>query len=100
MSLRKWVVRGLVALVLAGCLGAGVVYQQWTNPAAVRQQVVEILEKQLPGATVTLGGAHLRLLGGVVLKDLHILRPDEADAEQADVVHIPQAIVYHDKERL
>src|SRR4051812_10589329 len=70
MFLRKWVVRGLVALVLCSCLGAGVIYQQWTNPTAVRQQVVEMLEKQFPGATVTLDSARLRLLGGVVLTEL------------------------------
>jgi len=108
MSLRKWVVRGLVALVLVGCLGAGVVYQQWTNPAAVRQQVVDMLEKQFPGATVTLDGARLRLLGGVVLNELRLLHrgagqgevKPESEGDQTDIVHIPQATVYHDKEQL
>jgi hypothetical protein len=100
MSLRKWFVRGLVALVIAGCVGAGVVYQQWTNPAAVRQQVVDLLERQFPGANVTLDGARLRLFGGVVLTELRLLRRGENDADLADVLHIPQATVYHDKERL
>jgi hypothetical protein len=108
MSLRKWVVRGLVAMVLVGCLGAGVVYQQWTNPAAVRQQVVDMLEKQLPGATITLGGARLRLFGGVILTELRIFQhgagrgspEDEAEAGQAEVVHIAQATVYPNKEKL
>jgi hypothetical protein len=98
MSCRKWVVRGLVLLVVVGCLGAGVLYQQWTNPEAVRQQVVNMLQEQFPGATVTLDGARLRLFGGVVLTELRLLRRD--GGEKADLLHIPQAIVYHDKERL
>src|SRR6516162_2503421 len=100
MSRRKWIVRGLVLLVLTGCLGASVLYQQWTNPAAVRQQVVEMLQQQFPGANVTLDGARLRLLGGVVLSELRLLRKGEADSDKADLLHIPQATVWHDKERL
>src|SRR5437660_12172609 len=95
MSFRKWLVRALVTLVLTGCLGAGVLYQQWTNPAAVRQQVLDLLQEQFPGATVTLDGARLRLLGGVVLTELRLLHGDNKS-----LVHIPQAVVYHDKERL
>ena len=72
MSFRKWLVRALVIAVLSGCLGAGVLYQQWTNPAAVRQQVLELLQQQFPGATVTLDGARLRLLSNVVLTDLRL----------------------------
>src|SRR4051794_16430373 len=98
MSLRKCVVRGLVMLVLACCLGAGFVYQQWTNPAAVRQQVVEMLQQQFPGAIVTLESARLRLLGGVVLTELRLQAC--GDSDKIDLLHIPQATVYHDKERL
>jgi hypothetical protein len=87
-------------MVVASCLGAGILYQQWTNPAAVRQQVVEMLAKQFPGATITLDGARLRLFGGVVLSELRLLRHGEGDGEEADLVHIPEAIVYPDKERL
>src|SRR5579862_1785877 len=108
MLFRKWIVRGLVVLVLAGCLGAGVVYQQWTNPTAVRQQVVDMLHKQFPGATVTLDGARWRILGGVVLTELRVLRQgagkgdsENADGpDQADLVHIPRATVYLNKDKL
>src|SRR4051794_26151040 len=102
MLCRKWVVRGVVTLVLASCLGAGVVYQQWTNPAAVRQQVVDMLEQQFPGANVTLDGARLRLLGGVVLTELRLLRRQsgETESDQPDFVHIPRATVSFDRERL
>jgi hypothetical protein len=98
MAHRKWLVRFLVLLVLGCCAGAGVLYQQWTNPVAVRQQVVTLLEKQFPGASVSLDGARLRLLGGVVLTELRLTR--RGAGEQADIIHIPSATVYHDKERL
>jgi hypothetical protein len=98
MSCRKWVVRGLVLMVLVGCLGAGVLYQQWTNPETVRQQVVEMLQQQFPGATVTLDGARLRLFGGVVLSELRLLR--QTGGNQSDLLHIPQASVYLDKQKL
>ena len=90
--------------------GAGVVYQQWTNPAAVRVQVVEILEKQFPGATVALDSARLRLFGSVVLTELRLYRhPGEGqgegeavayDGEQSDFFYTPQATVCFDRERL
>jgi hypothetical protein len=98
MSCRKWVVRGLVLVVLVGCLGAGVLYQQWTNPETVRQQVIDMLKQQFPGATITLDGAHLQLLGGVVLSELRLLR--EGSGTPHDLLHIPQATVYPDKEKL
>jgi hypothetical protein len=98
MSCRKWVVRGLVLVVLVGCLGAGVLYQQWTNPETVRQQVAEMLKQQFPGATVTLDGARLQLLGGVVLSELRLLR--DGIGKPGDVLHVPQATVYPDKEKL
>lgn len=98
MSFRKWVVRGLVTAVLGGCIAAGVLYQQWTNPVAVRQQVVDMLLKSFPGATVTLDGARLRLLGGVVLTELRLTR--RAGDDKSEILHIPSATVYHDKEHL
>jgi hypothetical protein len=98
MSCRKWVVRGLVIVVVSGCIGAGVLYQQWTNPTAVREQVVEMLVQQFPGATVTLDGARLRLFGGVVLTELRLTRREIGD--KSELLHIPSATVYPDKERL
>jgi hypothetical protein len=98
MSCRKWVVRGLVIVVVSCCISAGVFYQQWTNPTAVREQVVEMLEKQFPGAMVTLDGARMRLFGGVVLTELRLTRREIGD--KSEVLHIPSATVYPDKERL
>jgi hypothetical protein len=102
MSCRKWVVRGLVLLVFVGCVGIAVVYQQWTNPETVRQQVVDMLHQQFPTALVTLDSARLRLFGGVVLSELRLVRDNHGNPAEGEgeLLHVPQATVYHDKERL
>jgi hypothetical protein len=98
MFWRKIVVRGLVAAVVAVSLGFGVVYQQWTNPEAVRQQVVDMLRQQFPGAEVTLDNARLQLFGSVVLTDLRLLRRGQGEANEC--LYVPMATVYHNKELL
>ena len=98
MSWRKWIVRGLVFSIVCLCgLGAWL-YQNWTNPAAVRQQVIARLETYFPGATVTLDSARMRLLGGINLGELRLARRDDPD--KSAFAHIPAAVVYLDKERL
>src|ERR1051325_3509815 len=98
MRLRKWLVRGLVFGVLFGMALAVLIYQRWTDPAAVRQQVVAALEQQFPGADVALESARLRLLGGILLTELRMVRRD--DLTRADFLYIPSAVIYHDKEQL
>lgn len=96
MSWRKWLVRGLVFSVLGALAGAALLYQRWTNPAAVRLQVMDRLNSMFPGATVSLDAAHLRLLGGISLTELRLCRRD--DPTQTDLIYVPSAIIYHDKE--
>ncbi|HEV3262988.1 MAG TPA: hypothetical protein VG013_39505 [Gemmataceae bacterium] len=96
--LRKWLVRGLVFSVLGGLGAAGFLYQRWTNPAAVRQQVLNQLARHFPGAAVTLDGAYLRLLGGIAVKELRLCRRD--DPARAEVAYFPSGTIYHDKEQL
>jgi hypothetical protein len=98
MSWRKWLVRLLVFSVFAGGACAVALYQRWTDPAVVRQQVIERLEALFPGAAVSLESARLRLLGGIVLNELRIVRRDDPDRH--DILHVPSAVVYHDKEHL
>src|SRR5262245_39666470 len=98
MSWRKWLVRLLVFGVLAGAAFAVVLYQRWTDPAVVRQQVIARLEKLFPNASISLESARLRILGGIVLNELRIVRRD--DPNRHDILHVPSAIVYHDKEHL
>ena len=96
MSWRKWLVRGVVFFVTAGLVAAGFAYQHWTNPEAVRQQVIAKLGALLVGANVRLESAQLRLLGGISITDLRLTRKD--DPTHAELAYIPSAIIYHDKE--
>ena len=77
-----------------GALG----YQRWTNPAAVREQVIAEIGKTFPGAQVSVDSARLRILGGIQLNGLRLTRAD--DPEKAEFLHVPSAIFYHDKEKI
>jgi hypothetical protein len=98
MRLHKWLVRGLVFSALISMAGAVLLYQRWTDPTIVRQQVIAALQWQFPGADVSLEAARLRLLGGILLTELHLLRHD--DLSRTDITYIPSAIIYHDKQQL
>src|SRR5437763_8256804 len=98
MSWRKWLVRLLVFSVVGGCACAALLYQRWTDPTAVRAQVVESLRKLFPRASVSLDGALLNLFGGIVLSELRLSRKDDPDA--VEFLHVPSVVVYHDKEHL
>ncbi|MGF1582022.1 MAG: AsmA-like C-terminal region-containing protein [Gemmataceae bacterium] len=98
MRLQKWLVRGWVFTMLGAIAGVIVVYEQWTDPLAVRQQVISQLEDKFPGADVTLEAARLRILGGILLTDLRLFRRD--DSSRVDVAYIPSSVVYHDKEQI
>src|SRR3712207_1272071 len=98
MRAHKWLVRGLVFTMLLGMVGAGVLYQRWTDPVVVRGQVITSLGDQFPGAHVTLEAARLRILGGILLTDLRLIRRD--DKTRTDFAYIPSGVIYHDKEQL
>lgn len=98
MAWRKWFVRSVVFGVLGGCAVLGWLYQEWTNPAAVREQVLRRLQTLFPGAAISVDQARLRLLGGIQLRELRMVRHD--DAERVDFAQVPSAVVYHDKEKL
>src|SRR4051794_6751602 len=98
MAWRKWLVRGLVFTVF-GAIGLAVsLYQGFTSPAVIRQQVIDKLRAQMPGAAVTLDAAHLRLLGGTAIDGLRLARTDDPD--RVEFIHVPSAVIYHDKEQL
>src|SRR5262249_44907377 len=98
MVWRKWVVRLLVFGIAGLCAAVFMLYQRWTNPSAVREIVIAKLQTMFPGATVALDSARLRLLGGILVNELRISRKD--DANKIEIVHIPSAVIYHDKEKL
>jgi hypothetical protein len=96
MAWRKWMVRGLVCTVAGTLAAAGVLYHRWTNPAAIRKQVLAKFAEHLPGATLSLETARLRLLGGIAFHDLRLARPDDS----SEFLHVPSGVIYHDKEQL
>jgi uncharacterized protein involved in outer membrane biogenesis len=96
--MRKWFVRSVVFGVVGLCAAAVVLYYRWTNPAAVRQEVIVELQKHFPGALINLDSARLRLLGGIQVQELRLTRKD--DNEKLEFLHIPRGVIYHDKEKL
>ena len=91
MPWRKWFVRGLVFGILGACGAVGLVYQSWTNPAAVREQVIAKLQALYPGAIVSVDSARLRILGGVVVNGLRMSRRDDPDKNE--FLHVPSAFL-------
>jgi hypothetical protein len=98
MACRKWMVRGLVFGVASVMVTGAVLYYQWTNPAAIRQQVLDKLAGQFIGVRVSVDSAHLRLLGGISVGEVRFTRKDDPD--QTDFLYIPSAVIYHDKEQM
>jgi hypothetical protein len=97
MAWRKWLVRALVFSVTSGLAAGGLLYRHWTNPTAVRRQVIDKMSALLVGADVHLESAHMRLLGGISLRDLRLTRRDDPD--KTDLVYVPVATIYLDKEQ-
>src|SRR5262245_53585957 len=98
MALRKWAVRSLVFTLAAGLAAAGLAYHHWTNPTVVRQRVLARLAEYLPGASISLESAHLRLLGGISVSELRLTRRD--DPVRGEFAYFPAGTIYHDKEEL
>jgi hypothetical protein len=98
MAWRKWLVRSLVFSFLGLAVLAAVLYEAWTNPTAIRREVLAKLTHECVGATVSLDSARLRLLGGIAVRDLRLARRD--DLGRGDFLYVPSAVIYHDKEHL
>ena len=100
MAWRKWLVRGLVFSLLGLPAVAAVAYQAWTNPAAVRAEVIAHVRSHLvaDAAAVSLDSARLRLFGGIAVSELRVTRADGLDRKS--ILYVPSGVIYHDKERL
>ena len=100
MAWRKWLVRGLVFSLLGLPAVGAVVYQAWTNPAAVRAQVLAKVRGRFvaDAVSISLDSARLRLFGGIAVSELRIVRTDGLDRK--NILYVPSAVIYHDKERL
>jgi hypothetical protein len=98
VSCRKWLVRGLVFAAVAGLAVVGLYYQRWTNPAALRRQVIAKFGEHFPGATIVLESARLRLFGGIALSEVRLARRDDAGANE--LAYFPSAVLHPDKEKM
>ena len=99
MAWRKWLVRSMVFTVLGLSVLGAVVYQAWTNPSAIRAQVLNhIRGRFVDRVGVSLDSAQLRLFGGIAVSELRIARTDGLDRK--DFLYVPSGVIYHDKERL
>src|SRR5205814_10148850 len=92
MACRKWIVRGLVFGVATVMITGAVLYYQWTNPAAIRELVIDRLTGQFVGVRVNVESAYLRLLGGISVSEIRLTRKD--DPEQTEFLYIPSAVIY------
>src|ERR1700736_4557371 len=98
MIWRKWTVRGLVFLVGGTIIAGFFLYHTWTNSAAIREQVFSRLQVHMPGASVYLESARLRLLGGISFNELHLTSRN--GVEKTEFAYVPRGTISLDKEVL
>ncbi len=96
MALRTWIIRGLILAVLAG-VGYGLWWaQSYVSPEAIRASLLATLNEQFPEAEVTVGSAHIRVFGGISIRDLTLTRR----GEDRPLFTAPSGTIYHDKEQI
>ncbi|CAN5414031.1 hypothetical protein BH11PLA2_BH11PLA2_27210 [soil metagenome] len=96
MSVRTTLIRCLILAVFAGIGGVAWWAQSYVRPEAVRASVQSTFEEQLPEAKVTLREAHMRVFGGISVRDLSFTKKDDDKPFFA----APLAVIYHDKEQI
>ena len=96
MRLRSWLIRGLILAGVAALAALAWVANSWISPERVRESVIVTLSEQFEGVDVHVGSARMRILGGIAVTDLRLTRHGESQP----FLVVPQAILYHDKEKL
>jgi AsmA-like C-terminal region len=96
MALRTWIIRGLILTALSG-VGYGLWWaQSYVSPDAVRAALLETLHEQFPDTDIVVGSAHIRVFGGISIRDLTITRR----GEDRPFFTAPSGTIYHDKEQI
>lgn len=100
MSLRSWAIRGLILAGVAVVVTFGWLANSWVSPERVRADVIENLSQQFNDklVEVQVGSARMRILGGIAVTDLKLIRKGEKG--NTTVLTVPSAVFYHDKEQL
>ncbi len=98
MASWKWILRGMLALALVVLAAGALVLYVWMRPEFIRSQVTSQLIARFYGTDVEVHSARLRLLGGVTVTDLKLIRRD--DPTRTPILHVPHAVLHHDKEKL
>ncbi len=77
--------------------GAVILYQQFTNPTAIREKVTAKLKAFFPGAVVTIDSARLRILGGISVNELRVARKDDPEKMNSCMSPAPSSITIRKK---
>lgn len=98
LSVRNWLIRGLILTGVAVLAALGWVANSWVSPERVREQVIATLHEQFDGIEVHVGSARMRILGGIAVRDLKLVR--RGDPPDRPFFSAPSAVLYHDKVQL
>ncbi|MFO0805715.1 MAG: hypothetical protein U0791_21645 [Gemmataceae bacterium] len=96
LFVRNWLIRGLILAGVATLVALGWVANSWVSPERIREQVIASLGEQFEGVDVEIGSAHMRILGGIAVRDLKLTRRGTG----RPFFSAPAAVLYHDKEQL
>jgi len=98
LSVRNWLIRGVILAGVAVLVALGWIANSWVSPERIREQVIATLTDQFEEVDVYIGSAHMRILGGISVRDIKLVRrgcpPDQP------FFSAPSAVLYHDKEQL
>ena len=95
-AFRTWSIRLLILTVLAG-IGYGIWWMQsYVSPDAVRTALLSTFSEQFPDAEVHVSSAHIRVFGGISIRDLTLTKRGETEP----FFIAPTSVIYHDKEQI
>ena len=98
LFVRNWLIRGFILAGVASLVALGWLANSWVSPERIREQVIASLSDQFDGVDVYVGSAHMRILGGIAVSDLKLVRRG-TPADQP-FFFAPSAVLYHEKEQL
>lgn len=98
VAVRSWLIRGLILAGVAALAGVGWVANSWVSPERVREQVLAALADQFDGVEASVESARMRILGGIAVRDLKLVR--RGDPPDRPFLVVPAAVLIHDKEQL